>query len=154
MYSEQFEKARKAAYRILTYRARTEYEISEKLLRKGFDRETINQVIASLRDYRLLDDQAYAERFVAEKRSLPRAVVSGKLRSLGVKESVIQKVLEGVDPEAEFRIALSLALNRKKRRGDGYPIESMAAFLKRRGFSQEAVDRVCTYLDDMRQPGS
>lgn len=151
-YSEQFEKARRAAYKILTCRARTEYEVSEKLFRKGFDRQTINQVIICLRDYRMLDDQAYAENFVTKKHYWPRAVVSGKLSSLGVREALIEKALQDSDPEAEFRIALSQVFNRKKRRGGDYPLESAAAFLRRRGFSQEVVDRVCTYLEDMRQP--
>ncbi len=149
-YREQFEKARRAAYKILTYRARTEYEVSEKLFRKGFDRETINQVIVSLRDYRMLDDQAFAENFVAKRQYWSRAALSGKLSSLGIRESLIKKALQDSDPEAEFRIALSQVFNRRKRRGGDYPLESTASFLRRRGFSQEVVDRVCTYLEDMR----
>ncbi len=147
-YGDQFEKARKAAYRILTHRARSEYEIVEKLSRKGFDRDTISQVIKSLRDYRMLDDRTFAEDFVSRRGSWSRAVVAGRLRSLGIRESVIEKALEGLDPEAEFRIALSQALNRRKRRGGDYPLESMAVFLRRRGFNQEVVDRVCSYLEE------
>lgn len=150
--SEKFEKARKAAYKFLTYRARTEYEITEKLLKKGFDGDTVSQVVKSLREYRMLDDQAYAERYVAGRSPLSRAAISGELRKRGVHESIIDGVLEGFDSEAEFRIALAQARSRIKRRGAEYPLISMAAFLRRRGFNQEAVDRVCDYLENMRQP--
>lgn len=153
MHREQYERARRAALKILTYRARTEYEIGERLFRKGFDRDTIKDVIKNLRDYKMLDDDAFADRYVAQRPSWPRAVISGKLKGLGVREAVIEKALEGLDPEAEFRIALSQALNRRKRRGDGYPLENVAAFLRQRGFSQEAVERVCVYLEDLRPTG-
>ncbi|MFZ5633288.1 MAG: regulatory protein RecX [Bacillota bacterium] len=151
-YSEQFEKARKAAYKLLNYRARTEYELTEKLLRKGFDGETVRQVINNLREYRLLDDQAYAESFVSRRPFRPQAVMAGELRNLGVNEYIINKVLVDVDSGAEFRIALAQAMSRKKRRSVDYPLESIAAFLRRRGFSQEVVDRVCDYLQNMGNP--
>lgn len=151
--SEQFEKARRAAYKFLTCRARTEYEITERLLKKGFDGDTVGQVVKSLQEYRMLDDQAYAERYVTgRRRPAPRAVLFGELRKRGIQESIIDRVLEDVDSEAEFRVALAQAKSRIKRRGAENSLTGMAAFLRRRGFNQDAVDRVCHYLENMRQP--
>lgn len=149
--SDLFDKARRAAYKYLTYRSRTEYEIKEKLLRKGFDAETVGRVIGSLREYRMLDDGVYADRYVAGRQNYSRAELSGKLRSLGIRESVINGALESIDTEAEFRIAVAQVMNRKKRRAEGYTLEKAADFLRRRGFDPEVVDRVCHYLENMRQ---
>lgn len=146
---DRFEEARRAAYRYLTYRARTGYEIKEKLLSKGFAPETVERVMEDLREYRMIDDSEYAERFVAKRQADSRAVISVKLRSLGIRESVISRTLEQRDSEAEFRIALALALNRRKRRGESYPLGRIAAFLSRRGFGQEVVERVFRYLEGM-----
>jgi len=149
--SEYFEKARRAAYRFLAYKPRTEYEMAEKLLGKGFDRDTVDQVLVFLRAYKMIDDHAYAERFVARRNSWSRSVMSDRLKGLGVQEKVIQKALEGKDSEAEFRVALAQAMNRRRRRGDNSP-ESMAAFLRRRGFSHEVSDKVCRYLENLTDP--
>ena len=149
--SDLFDKARRAAYKYLTYRSRTEYEIKEKLLKKGFDAETVGQVIGSLREYRMLDDGAYADRYVAGRQNYSRAELSGKLRSLGIRKSVINGALESIDTEAEFRIAVAQVMNRKKRRAEGYTLEKAADFLRRRGFDLEVVDRVCHYLENMHQ---
>jgi regulatory protein len=151
-HEEDFERAREAAYKFLAYRPRTEYEMTENLCRKGFDSETVSQVIKSLRDYRMLDDEAYAENYVARKNSRPRPVLAGELKNLGIRESIINRVLEGVDSGAEFRIALALAMGKRKRKGKEYSPGSIAALLRRRGFSQETVDRVCDYLENLRQP--
>ena len=152
MPSEEYERARKAAYRILTYRARTEYEIREKLFQKGFNKEIISQVITSLKDYRMIDDQTYAESLVSSGQRCSPVELSGKLRRIGIKESIIEKVLETVDPEAEYRIALTQALSRKKRLGDKYSLERVAYFLRTRGFNQEVIERVYNYLEGMPQP--
>lgn len=144
--SEQFEKARIAAYKILNYRVRTEYELTEKLLRKGFDGETVTLLMKNLRENGLINDQSFAENYVAKRPLRPRGVLEAELRNLGISESIINKVLVNVDSGAEFRIALAQAMSRKKRRIPDYPLENIAAFLRRRGFSQEIVDRVCDYL--------
>ena len=152
LFSDEFEKARKTAYKYLSYRPRTEYEMTEKLFRKGFDNKTVSQVINSLREYRMLDDLSYAQDYVDKRHLRPRAVLAGGLKSLGVRESVVDGVLENIDPGAELRIAMALAMGRRKRRGNDYPLVNIASFLRRRGFSQEVVGRVCDYLENMRHP--
>jgi len=152
LFGDEFEKARKTAYKYLSYRPRTEYEMTEKLFRKGFDDKTVSQVINSLREYRMLDDQSYAQDYVDKRHLRPRAVLAGGLKNLGVRESVVDGVLENIDPGAELRIAMALAMGRRKRRGNDYPLVNIASFLRRRGFSQEVVDRVCDYLGNMRHP--
>lgn len=149
---EKYEKARKAAFRYLSYRPRTEYEITERLLRKGFDDQTVSLVIKNLRDYRLLNDYSYAESHVSNRPLRSRAALEGELKRLGVRESVTDRALESIDFGAELRVAMALAVGRRKRRGEDYPILNIASFLSRRGFSREVVERVCDYLENMRQP--
>lgn len=151
LFGDEFEKAHKAAYKYLSYRPRTEYEMTEKLFRKGFNDTIVSQVIESLREYLMLDDQSYAQDYVDKRHLRPRAVLAGELKNLA-RESVVDGVLENIDPGAELRIAMALAMGRRKRRGNDYPLVNIASFLRRRGFSQEVVDRVCDYLENMRHP--
>lgn len=149
---EKYEKARKAAHKYLSYRPRTEYEITERLLRKGFDDRTIGLVVKNLRDCYLLDDHSYADNYVSKRPQRSRAALEGELKSRGVRESIADRVLDSIDFGAELRVATSLAMGRRKRRGDDYPVVSIASFLRRRGFSREVVERVCDYLENMRHP--
>ncbi|MHB8158191.1 MAG: regulatory protein RecX, partial [Desulfocucumaceae bacterium] len=116
------------------------------------DHQTVNSVISYLKEYGLLNDEAYSEHFVSNKPMRSRAVLEGNLKNLGVEDSIIDKVLVNVDSGAEMRVAMALALGRQKRRGDDYPLVNIAVFLKRRGFSQGIVESVCNCLENMRHP--
>lgn len=149
---EQYEKARKAAYKYLAYRVRTGRQVTEMLLRKGFDRETVTLVMDNLLEYGLLNDEAFAEQYVQKKPLRPRSVMAADLKHLGVDEHIVDRVLADIDSGAEMRVAMSLAMGMKKRRGNDYPLAKIAAFLSRRGFSEDIVERVCSCLENMRQP--
>lgn len=122
------------------------------LFRKGFDRETVTLVMDNLLEYGLLNDEAFAEQYVRKNPLRSRAVMAADLKYMGVDEYIVDRVLAGIDSGAEMRVAMSLALGRKKRRGNDYPLVKIAAFLGRRGFSRDIVERVCSCLENMRQP--
>mgnify|MGYP003681940546 CR=1 FL=1 len=56
-----------AAIRYLSYRPRSESEMKDRLERRGFERETIEAVISTLKERGLLDDRSFA-RFWREDR--------------------------------------------------------------------------------------
>ena len=151
LYCDQFENARKTALKYLASRARTEFQVNEMLFRKGFDKETTQQVINNLKEYGFLNDEVFAENYVQKKFLHPKAFLEANLKNLGVDKTIIKRVLDGVDSGAELRVAMSLAIGRRKRRGDDYPLANIAAFLRRRGFSQETIERVCNCLENMPQ---
>lgn len=152
MSGEQYEKAKKAAYKYLAYRVRTRRQVTEMLFRKGFDNETVTLVMDSLLEYGLLNDEVFAEQYVRKNSLHSRAVMAAGLKYLGVDEYIVDRVLAGIDSGAEMRVAMSLALGRRKRRGNDYPLVKIAAFLSRRGFSRDIVERVLSRLENMRQP--
>lgn len=75
MHNEQYKKACRIAYRLLTYRDRTEYEINKKLKEKGFEPNIINEVIEHLRENDFINDQKYVKRFIAESKFCSRAKI-------------------------------------------------------------------------------
>ncbi|KJS66440.1 MAG: hypothetical protein JL50_11880 [Peptococcaceae bacterium BICA1-7] len=149
---DQYEKARQTAYKYLSSRARTGRQVTEMLFKKGFGSETVTLVMGNLLEYGLLNDEAFAEQYVQKKSLRPRSVMAHDLKQLGVDEYVVDRVLAGIDSGAEMRVAMSLAMGMKKRRGNDYPLVKIAAFLSRRGFSQDIVERVCSCLENMHQP--
>src|ERR1043166_5243547 len=61
---EEFSLARDLAVRYLSYRARSEKEVREKLIEKEFDPATIDAVIGHLRQIGYVDDVKFARAFI------------------------------------------------------------------------------------------
>jgi len=140
---DQLQKAKDAAYRYLSYRARSVAEVRDKLREKDFAAKVVTEVIDDLQRQKLLDDREFARRWVEAR--LPRAYGARKLaqdlRHKGVATGVIDEVIAEYAPvldSSERTVALlskqawryrGLAPDKAKRR--------MLGFLARRGCDAE-----------------
>ena len=89
-------KAREEALRFLTARARSIHEVAEKLKRRGFGAEVVEQVTAELQRLRLLDDRAFARDWIdAKLRSRPSGArrIHQELRQKGISEELVAEAL-------------------------------------------------------------
>ena len=60
--SREKRSARESALALLEYRDRTEQELRQKLLDREYSKDEIEETVRFLREYRYLDDEAYAMR--------------------------------------------------------------------------------------------
>ena len=92
-----------AANRLLSFRPRSEKEIRQKLLQKGFNTAIVTESLKYLKERKLVDDAAFA-RYWAENRTTfsPRSgrLVQLELRQKGVTAEVAQETSGAVDDEA------------------------------------------------------
>jgi len=127
-----------SALRYLSPRPRSEAEVRARLRRHGFDADTIQEVVAKLREQRLVDDVSFA-RFWRENREhfkpRSRRLIDLELRQKGVDAETVAEATSGIDDElgayrAAKRKAGSLA-------GLDYPSfrKRLGAFLRQRGFA-------------------
>jgi len=133
-----------AATHYLGYRPRSEFEIRERLQRRGFDESTVSAVIAKLKEQGLIDDLAFA-RFWQENRDSfkPRSrwLTRLELRQKGVTDDIIDQVFTATDDsDNAYRAALSKArhLSRSDYQDFRY---RLGQYLKRRGFGYEIINR-------------
>ena len=137
------ERAWSYALTLLTRRAHTEAEIEEKLSRRGAAPTIVEDVLARLRHYRLVDDEAFAESFV--RSHSPRKGELALRRDLlrkGVPEEITEGSLAEVDEPSQIETAgRLLERNAWRFRGaDGRRNRARAfAFLARRGFPSAVV---------------
>ena len=140
--SDQLQRCLGAAYRYLSYRPRSEAEITERMQRRGFGRETVDAAIARLREQALIDDEAFA-RFWKENRESfsPRSrwLTERELRQKGVLNEAIEHVVAGMDDdENAYQAALQ-----KTRCGTPADYQSfrrrLGDYLRRRGFNYEVI---------------
>ena len=138
-----------AAYRYLSYRPRSEFEMRVWLGRKGHGSRTIENTLSALRAKGLLDDLAFA-RFWRESResSSPRsrAALRSELRRKGVDPDVVAEALDGVDEEAAaYRAAQKKAARLATVDHDDFRTR-LSAVLRRRGFSYEVTEHTVNRL--------
>lgn len=150
------------ALNILGYRARAESELRERLLRAGYVRETVDEVITRLAELGYLDDEEFARdltRAQAHKRYGPRRIL-GALRRAGIDEEMAREAVEEKFLElSEYETALALARRRyntqedfgAQKTRDAKEQGSVArdavarrvySFLQRRGYSAEVCAEV------------
>lgn len=144
-------KAKEDAYRLLSFRARTEKEIVDKLKRKEYEENVIADTIVYLHEQHLLDDADFAARFAATRsRTHGDRAITMELRQKGVDADTIKQTLaENADEDAEFDTVYTLA---EKRVGE-HPADKspkakqkLWAFLARRGFGSDVIKRVLNRL--------
>lgn len=144
---------RERALNLLGRRAHSRLELRRKLRARGFADDVIRTVLDRLADVRLLDDQAFAGQFAAEKQegsAWGMGRIRQELRRRGVDGDVIEQTLAAGDPDAQeaelarARDAAARFLKTRRAAARGRapadPRAETAAlyrFLARRGFSPD-----------------
>ena len=134
-------KAKSSALRLLSYRSRSEREISLRL-QDRFTETAINQTIATLRNQGLLNDMSFAREWREKReRFKPRgAVVIGReLRKLGVDNAIIQEALSDFDASSNAYQAGSKYAGKLPLDDKSVFKRKLGGFLHRRGFNGEVL---------------
>jgi regulatory protein len=137
------------ALRYLSYRPRSEWEIRKHLEKKGFSPTSVQAVLLSLREQKLVDDVAFAEFWKTNRESFSprsRAMLRSELRRKGIAQDIVAEVIQGVDEEAS---AYEAAQKRARRFAtsdyEGFR-RGLAAFLRQRGFTYEVAQQTINHL--------
>ena len=154
--------AKRIALAYLSYRARSEKEIRDRLKREDIPEEMIARVVAFLGENGLVDDGAWSKAFVNDK--LHRKPVSARqleygLLQKGVAKEVIEQTISELNAtETDEDRALQAAQKRWGRivRSETDPRkqkQKLYTFLAGRGFDFEVIERVYTNLarEDTRE---
>lgn len=138
--------AKGIALKFLSYRRRTEKEVKDKLLKKGFDEKTIKRTIERLKEYDLINDLEFATAWVKERLAYkPRGkkLLRQELWKKGIKKEIINQVT-GELCQDEDKSAFELLEKIKTRYRNLEPQVAKSriyGFLLRRGFSYESVNQ-------------
>lgn len=142
---EEIHQVKLAAYRYLSYRPRTVYEVHTYLKRKGFADSLIEPVLNDLKEQRYLDDRAFAKSWVDERRRLKgigTLRLKQELAKKGIASSLIDEALSYVDLDEQRQMAMKVAERRYLRIcGESWPVieRRLGQYLLRQGFPYETV---------------
>jgi regulatory protein len=143
-HANTLKKALGVANLLLSFRPRSEQELKQKLLRKGYDTAMVAETMQYLKERRLVNDADFA-RFWAENRSAfsPRSarMVQLELRQKGVAADVAEETSDEVNDAS----AAYLAGVKKAARLEISDYEEfrrrVGEYLRRRGFGYDVIDR-------------
>ncbi|SKC38477.1 RecX family transcriptional regulator [Maledivibacter halophilus] len=145
--AEEQKKANEYAIKFLSYRPRSEKEIKDRMTKKEYEDEVINNTLEWLKKYDLVNDRDFVEEYVKSKASkYGRSRIRLELRRKGLDDNIVDDVLNSeYEHEKEYEIALEQA----KRKIKVYKGESpqaiyrkLGGYLQRRGFSYDIVLKI------------
>ena len=147
--SDHFHSCLNAATHFLGYRPRSEFEVRERLQRRGFDDNAVEVVIAKLKEQGLVDDVAFAQFWKENRDSFsPRSqwLTKLELRQKGVTDDIIDQVIETIDDDDNaYRAALSKARSLPRSDYQGFR-RRLGEYLKRRGFGYGVINHTIERL--------
>ncbi len=123
--------------RILALRDHSERELREKLLRKGYSREEVEETVEKLRNMGYLNDRDFALKFAVEKRKklFGRIKIEYELRRKGIEQAMVEEALKAAEQALSEEEAAKKLLSRRR----GYPPEKNARYLLSRGFTWDTI---------------
>lgn len=141
--------AKEKALKLLAVRPRSEKELRQKLLQKGFAGKIVFEVISDLKKVDLINDEKFAESWASARlanKPMGRYLLKQELFRKGIKKELIEEVIEkSFEDEKEIELAKKLLDKRKKlfkNLEDRKVQKKLADFLLRRGFSYDIVNKV------------
>ncbi len=152
-------KVKDAALRLLSLRARSRWELADRLRRRGFEPRAIERVLGDLEAVGLVDDREFAFLWADERVRLrpvgPRRL-RAELLAKRVPDEIVSEVVRQTYEEHRQEELARAALKRRGGKGCASARERARAhaFLLRRGFDREtatrAVEEFCKELDDQK----
>ncbi|MGH7680647.1 MAG: regulatory protein RecX [Candidatus Eiseniibacteriota bacterium] len=154
--------AKEAALRFLERAPRTEREIVDRLLARGFVPDAVERAVERLRRVSLLDDRAFVRSFLRTelaRRPQGRRMLTAKLKRRGVPAPIVEDVdalvhedpdlvERGLDTEEGRAKAALVGLTRRHRQKEGADrARRIGGALARLGFDWSIVRDLVTYGD-------
>lgn len=136
-------RAKNRALYLLQSMERTEKQLCEKLRDNFYPEDVIKSVCSYLKEYRFLDDESYARRYI-ESQALhkSRRKIQAELVLKGIPSALIKELLEETD---DYEIEGICAWIRKKQTGsllsDEKQRQKLFMSLQRKGYSYEKIKR-------------
>lgn len=142
---EEMLRCKNSAIRIIERNYKTEKEVRNKLIEKGYNENAINNAIDFLQKYNFLNDNTYTKMYVKDKlNSQGSNKIKYTLMKKGISKEMIEEELQNIDRDDEKKVAMELAQKKlssiKKSENDKYKISGkLYRFLTSKGYNYDIV---------------
>jgi regulatory protein len=116
-------------------------ELESRLIAAGYDEAAVSGALERLRHHRLIDDEAFAEQWVEQRRhKRAPAALADELERKGVVSETVAVAVDAVDEGAEAEAQAKALLGKVERKPPARRAPALYAMLVRRGFSSEVAE--------------
>jgi regulatory protein len=146
---DESERALQQALLFLSYRARSEKEIKQNLLKHEYSENIIEQTLERLRDNKLANDGEFAKTWVENRSTFrPRSkrALSIELRQKGLDEETVKTAVADLDENALAYESARKRATRLKGQEWGEFRKKLSEYLARRGFPYSVSISVVTQI--------
>ena len=138
------------AMKLIGLRKRSVFEITERLKKKKFEENIIEEVLQELKSYKYLNDEQFAESYINDRmnfRPCGNFLIRKELKERGVEENIINKKIEElISEEKEIESAKKLAEKKLKtisNETDRIKInQKVKSYLQSKGYSFDIISRI------------
>ena len=135
-------RARNSAMRLLARREHSRAELRGKLVGRGFENDSVEELLQGLEDQDLLSDERFAMSLIASRAETgygPKRI-DLELRNRGVSEELAREALAKAEVDWEERVTDQVARKFGSDPAQTFPEWARRArYLERRGFGQDAI---------------
>lgn len=131
--------------RFLASRDRTVAQVERFLASKGASPVQVRQTVRRLSALSYLNDHTYAQRWVVNRltnRPRGRERLKAELQAKGIAEALADRVVAEAFREVDEEAVAHRVLQTAQRCGRRLTLSQTAHLLRRRGFSEETIDRM------------
>jgi regulatory protein len=152
---DNYLKCKNTALRIVEKAYKSERELKDKLLLKGYDNESIDKSIKFLKEYNFLSDNNYAKMYVKDKSRIQgKKKIKFDLIKKGINDNIIEEEISNIDMEDERTGAYNLAIKKyntiSKREDDKFKLsQKLYRFLLSKGYDYDTVSYVVKKITNM-----
>lgn len=104
------------AYRYLSRRMHSSYELKIKLLQKNYDKKLIEEVLNELKEKKLINDKEFAGLYIDErlrKKKIGIVKIRAELMKKGINRQIIDELLNGFETNDEMKENILLIAEKK-----------------------------------------
>lgn len=149
---DNYIKCKNSALKIIERAYKSEKELFNKLLEKGYDENTIISVIEFLKKYNFIDDIAYTKMYIKDKiKAEGKNKIKFALIKKGIAEEIIKNELENIDEDIQSDTAMAIAEKKlktlQKNENDNRKLyKKLGDYLLRKGFQWEEIRSILNKL--------
>lgn len=123
---------------------KTEKQIRDYLYKKEFEKDTIDAVVAKLKEYGVIDDLVYAQTYMNSNCNFSKNKIRQKLYLSGVSGEVVDKVLNNMEDYDSCMLNAKKFLKNKEL--DKLIAEKLVRRLLGQGYNYETIKKVLNEL--------
>ncbi len=129
------------ASNLLSKNLKTEKQIRDYLKGKGYDPSIVSLALAKLKEYNLINDNAYACAYVSSHKGYGEAKLKSELFAKGVSKKIVEEYFEGYEEDIEQIQALVNKYLKNKERTDKNIIKAKKYIISK-GYSYDVLSKL------------